>query len=312
MSAITSRFISNSASLVYGVKPLFKETLLGSRSHALGVKGVIFDWAGTTIDYGCKAPMAVFRKVFAEEGVPISVAEARAPMGVHKKVHIRKITQLPAVAERWMKVYSRPPNETDIEKMYAKFVPQQLECLANYCDLIPGTLETVKFIRDRKWKIGTTTGYTYEMKKILLSEAKKRGYSPDSMVTADGVQEGRPFPFMVRKSCDCLDLPLFSTVKVDDTPDGVIEGVAAGTWGVHLFQTGNEVGLTEEELNRLPQEEKQRLLQHAAKSAAGVAHFIIPGIWELPRVLMEIDMLIKTGHSPDDYPEAHRALTALR
>ena len=49
------------------------------------LEAVILDWAGTTMDYGCMAPAVVFRKVFAEMGVPITMEEARKPMGAHKK-----------------------------------------------------------------------------------------------------------------------------------------------------------------------------------------------------------------------------------
>ena len=39
------------------------------------------------------APAVVFVEVFERKGVPITMAEARAPMGAHKRVHIRKIAE---------------------------------------------------------------------------------------------------------------------------------------------------------------------------------------------------------------------------
>jgi phosphonoacetaldehyde hydrolase len=51
----------------------------------MAIRLVVFDWAGTVIDFGCCAPVAAFRDAFAKLGVPVSVAEARAPMGLHKK-----------------------------------------------------------------------------------------------------------------------------------------------------------------------------------------------------------------------------------
>ena len=39
------------------------------------VKAVIFDWAGTVVDYGSLAPMGAFVETFAEFGVEISPAE---------------------------------------------------------------------------------------------------------------------------------------------------------------------------------------------------------------------------------------------
>ncbi len=43
-----------------------------------------FDWAGTTVDYGCFAPLEVFMKIFQKRGVEITAAEARKPMGLLK------------------------------------------------------------------------------------------------------------------------------------------------------------------------------------------------------------------------------------
>ena len=48
------------------------------------IEAVIFDWAGTTVDYGCFAPLEVFMKIFHKRGVEITVEEARKPMGLLK------------------------------------------------------------------------------------------------------------------------------------------------------------------------------------------------------------------------------------
>ena len=71
-----------------------------SRSYRGKLQAVLLDWAGTTMDYGCYAPAVVFVEVFERKGVPITVEEAREPMGAHKKVHIRAISKIPAVARR--------------------------------------------------------------------------------------------------------------------------------------------------------------------------------------------------------------------
>lgn len=40
----------------------------------------ILDWAGTVLDHGVYAPAVVFIDVFEQHGVPITMAEARAPV----------------------------------------------------------------------------------------------------------------------------------------------------------------------------------------------------------------------------------------
>src|SRR5438045_1358961 len=131
------------------------------------IQAVLLDWAGTTMDYGCMAPAVVFIEVYKRKGVEISVEEAREPMGAHKKVHIRQISKNDGVAKRWQQTLGRKPTEEDIESMFQEFIPLQLECLAEYADLVPGTLEAVADFRRRGLKIGSTTGYTGEMMTLL-------------------------------------------------------------------------------------------------------------------------------------------------
>ena len=90
------------------------------------LKAVILDWAGTVLDCGVYAPAVVFVEVFRNEGVPITMEEAREPMGTHKKVHIRKITQIEAVRKRWFEKFGKYPDEDDIERMYQNFIPMQV------------------------------------------------------------------------------------------------------------------------------------------------------------------------------------------
>lgn len=56
--------------------------------------GVIFDWTGTTVDYGCFAPVQAFADSFAEFGVIPTMDEVRAPMGMLKRDHVRTMLQM--------------------------------------------------------------------------------------------------------------------------------------------------------------------------------------------------------------------------
>ena len=143
------------------------------RRYSGPIEAVLLDWAGTTMDFGCMAPAVVFVEVFKRKKVPISVEEARAPMGAHKRVHIQRITELDSVRRRWQEAHGRPPNDGDIDAMFAEFVPLQLDCLSTYSALIPGALEAVAKLRSRGIKIGSTTGYLTEMMKINLEEDRK-------------------------------------------------------------------------------------------------------------------------------------------
>ncbi len=51
------------------------------RTYRGPIKALLLDWAGTTMDFGCMAPAVVFIKVYEKAGVPITMEEARQPMG---------------------------------------------------------------------------------------------------------------------------------------------------------------------------------------------------------------------------------------
>jgi len=270
------------------------------RSYRGPVKGVILDWAGTTMDYGCFAPAVVFVEVYKRHGVPITIEQAREPMGAHKKVHIRAISQTEAVQRRWQKVLGRLPNEEDVEAMFRDFVPLQLACLADFADLIPGTLEALADFRARGLKIGSTTGYTTEMMEVLLQEAKKRGYVPDSSVCASQVPAGRPDPWMCLQNALNLQVfPMESLVKVGDTLPDILEGLNAGMWTIGVAKTGNELGLTLQEASALADDALQRKLARAYQRMyqAG-AHYVVDGISDVPYVLDKINARLARGERP--------------
>jgi phosphonoacetaldehyde hydrolase len=271
-----------------------------SRSYRGPLKAVILDWAGTTIDYGCYAPAVVFVQVFERKGVPITIAEAREPMGAHKKVHIRMISKTDAVAERWEKVHGRRPTEDDVDAMFEDFVPLQLACLADYADLIPGCLEAVADFRHRGLKIGSTTGYTGEMMELLLAEAKKRGYEPDASVCATDVPAGRPYPYMCLKNAIDLQVyPMEAIVKVGDTLPDIDEGLNAGMWTIALAKTGNEIGLNEAEIAALAPDVYEAKLARAKKRLHQMgAHYVVDGISDVPPLLDDINTRLARGERP--------------
>ena len=126
------------------------------------VKAVIFDWAGTVVDYGSLAPMGAFVETFAEFGVTISVDEARGPMGMSKRPHLAAIVALPRVAAASGRSPrpGKPSKKRTIDALYAAFLPRNIAVAARYAALIPGVADVVGQLRRAGVKIGSTTGYT--------------------------------------------------------------------------------------------------------------------------------------------------------
>lgn len=96
--------------------------------------------------------------------------------------------------------------------------------------------------------------------------------------------------------------PIASLVKVDDTADGVMEGVAAGCWSVGLAKTGNYVGLNMHEIDELQRSDAaqyDRLLSRSYDilSSAG-AHYVIDDISGLTAVIDDINRRMANGERP--------------
>jgi len=271
-----------------------------SHAYTGPLEAALLDWAGTTMDYGCYAPAVAFVDVYKRRGVEISMEEARIPMGAHKKVHIRKISQIPDVAERWQRINGQACTEDDVESMFQEFVPIQLQCLPDYADLIPGTVETVDAMRERGLKIGSTTGYLPDMMEILQEEARNRGYEPDSTVCAGDVPAGRPEPWMCLRNAEKLGVyPMKAIVKIGDTLPDIEEGLNAGMWTVGLAKTGNEMGLNEAEVAALPPEELKTKLERAFTRLQDTgAHYVVEKISDVLPILDAIDQRLAKGESP--------------
>lgn len=270
------------------------------RTYRGPIQAALLDWAGTTMDFGCMAPAVVFVKVFERAGVPISMEEARAPMGAHKRVHIQKVTELDGVKARWTARHGRPPGEKDVDRMFADFVPLQLDCLSEYSELIPGTLDVVRTLRGRGVKIGSTTGYLREMMEINVRDAKKQGYEPDSAVCASDVPAGRPYPYMCLQNVINLQVsPLEACVKIDDTVPGIEEGLSASMWTIGLAISGNEVGLPLAEWRALASAEQasRRSRAYERMRMAG-AHYVVDTIADVLPCFDDVAARLARGEQP--------------
>jgi len=275
---------------------------MGNSRHTShrSLKAVILDWAGTTVDYGCMAPAAVFIETFRQHGVSVTMAQARAPMGKFKKDHIREITQMEPVAAQWRAVHGKPCSEADVEAMYHDFLPLQIAVIAQYADVIPGVVETIADFRERGLKIGSTTGYTRAIMDVLAPLAAQHGYAPDAAVCADEVPAARPYPWMCyRNQIELNVYPSEVCVKIGDTVPDIDEGLNAGMWTIGVVKCGNEIGLSEPEIAQLPYAELDARLKagHKHLRYAG-AHYTVDNLSEVPPLINAINERLASGERP--------------
>jgi phosphonoacetaldehyde hydrolase len=265
-----------------------------------GIKAIVFDWAGTVIDFGSIAPIEALRTAFAHHDVPISEAEARTDMGMAKRDHVRAILALPRVHAAWTAVHGRAPEEADGDRLYKDLTPLMREAAARHTTLIPGVAETVAALQQAGVRIGSCTGYTRDMMADILPRAAAQGYAPEVVVCAGETAEGRPSPLMMWKVMVDLGVwPAFACIKVDDAEVGVAEGRAAGAWTVGIAASGNLVGLSVEAFAALDAGDRDaRLTEARASLAAAGADFVIDTVAELPPVLETIAGRLARGERP--------------
>lgn len=264
------------------------------------LKAVVLDWAGTMVDHGSRAPMGAFVEVFGQFGVPISIAEARRPMGRPKWDHIHALLNEPAVAARWRAAHGAAPTDADVDRIHAVFVPLNARAVTDHADLIPGVLEAIADARRRGLRIGSTTGYTRDIMERLQPAARAAGLEVDTLVCAGDLPAGRPTPMMMYRCF--LDLgvyPASTVVKVDDTDVGIAEGLAAGCWTVGVALSGNACGLSRVDLEALsPPARAEAYARAAGELTRAGAHFVVGSVAELPAVLDAIEGRLRRGERP--------------
>jgi phosphonoacetaldehyde hydrolase len=264
------------------------------------LKAAILDWAGTAVDHGSLAPVAALQRVFAENGVGITVAEARKDMGVLKQDQIRFILAGDRVAQEWTRLHGQSPSEEDVVRIFTEFLPKQAEILAQFSEPIEGAPETVEAWKAAGLRIGSTTGYTRELLDIVAAAAALRGYFPEASVTPDEVGAGRPTPFMCYRNAILLGVyPLSACVKIGDTPSDIAEGRNAGMWTIAITRTGNEIGLSKDQWDALPPSEQESLEQQAgARLCAAGAQYVAGSLAECKPILADIEHRLAAGEHP--------------
>jgi len=248
---------------------------------------VIFDWAGTVVDFGCRAPIAALLEAFSVRGVKLEERSARADMGKSKLDHVRALLARPEVCKAWIMANGAPPDETDVAALMHALGPLMREAAADAAELVPGVEATVEALRAAGLRIGSSTGYSREMMEPVLTRAAAQGYTPDHLVCAGETPAGRPAPLMIYKACAELGVwPLSRVVKVDDSEVGIEEGRAAGCFTVGVAASGNGLGLSRAAFEALDHDDrKARLGAVGARLKASGADIVIETVADLVAAL---------------------------
>lgn len=261
----------------------------------MSIKGVVFDWAGTIIDFGSLAPMGAFVKLFQRHGVHITVEQARVPMGLPKLEHIRALGGMPDVAQSWRASHHGLDfTDEDAVTLLKEFEPMSAASAWEHRFFIPGFLQAYWWMKSKGMRSATTTGYTRNIMTPIISHAESMGFEPDLVICCDDVIKSRPDPMGMFACCDAMGLkPGHQVVKVDDTAPGIEEALNANCLAIGVAASGNALGWSELEWRSASADQRKKALESAEKSLikAG-AHLVIPTVADLPRA---IQMLSNTG-----------------
>ena len=265
------------------------------------IKLVVFDWAGTTVDHGCFAPVQPFIDVLTRNGVTISASDARGPMGIDKKEHLRALLALPHAAKQWGDHHgSAEAMEADVDRLFAEMTPLAVESVRGHTQLIDGVREMAAELRRRGLKIGATTGYFTEAAQACHLAAAEQGYRPDAAFCVSDVTCGRPAPFMIYRNMEATGMyPAASVLKIGDTVPDIEEGLNAGCWSAGVVLTGSEMGLTEADLAKLPASERARRTDAIREKLLDVgAHDTIDFVSDTPALVDDINARLAAGERP--------------
>ncbi|KPL68412.1 hypothetical protein SZ64_09945 [Erythrobacter sp. SG61-1L] len=264
------------------------------------LQAVLFDLAGTLIDFGSMAPVRAFGRAFDAFGISLSDAQIRRPMGSAKRDHIELILAEPDVRSCWSSRFGAEPGPTEIDRLYAEFLEADARLATEHCDPVPGAGDLIASLRARGIATGATTGYPREILDRIAPLIAERGIALGAMVSASDVSNGRPAPDMCLRGMGVLGIgdPAVCLV-VDDTLAGIEAGRAAGMWTVGVAASGNEMGLTLAGWEALPAAERRTRLSAIQERMHGAgAHYVIASVADLEEPIAAIEAALAMGERP--------------
>ncbi|MEI6215062.1 MAG: phosphonoacetaldehyde hydrolase [Desulfuromonadales bacterium] len=270
------------------------------RTYTGPVMGVILDWDGTIVDYGACASVNLIVELFRRHGVQLGTSQVRTTMGIGQRAQLESICELDQVALQWEQVHGMYPTQRDIYSLYREFIPLQTASLSEFGQPVSGALESIRALKNMGVAIGTTSSFTSEMLRKLTVEACCKGFEPDVSICIDHVPAGRPHPWMCLKAALELQIyPMEAIVKIGDSLPDVEEGLNAGMWTIAIAKTGTEVGLTEDELKLLSEDDRNaRIIRAREKLSRGGAHYVADALEDVPQIIDEINRRLADGEGP--------------
>jgi phosphonoacetaldehyde hydrolase len=195
------------------------------------------------------------------------------------------------VKNEWIKVYNSHPTEEDVDAIYHIVTPKMMEAIEQSCEPIDGVIEIIQQLKSQGIKIGSTTGYIDIMMEKIIPAAAAKGLTVDSAINSSDCKEGRPSPFMIFRNMENLGIYDVSEVlKVGDTVADIGEGLSAKVWTAGVIYSGNEVGLSKSEFEKLGEKSKGELIKTVSEKLLNAgANYVMKEMSEIFGVIDNIN-----------------------
>ncbi|MCH4170888.1 MAG: phosphonoacetaldehyde hydrolase [Lactobacillus sp.] len=263
------------------------------------VEAVVFDWAGTTVDFGSLAPILAFKAAFKDFGIDVSDATIRQDIGLNKLAHVQKILADSEVQNLWQEKNPEIDLESAVDEVYARFQKLIDHHIAATAQLTPGMPIALAYFEANHIKVASTSGYTQPMIATALAATAPQGYAPLVNITSEltaGV--GRPAPDMLNLAIQELGVSdPQAVIKVGDTINDILEAKNAGAIAVGVINSSNLIGLSETQWLALDRDRQAELATEARKIFTRTgADYVIATMAELPALIDKINTLGVTNH----------------
>ncbi|WP_066757058.1 phosphonatase-like hydrolase [Crocinitomix algicola] len=184
------------------------------------IKLVVFDMAGTTIDED-NVVYKTIQNTLNQYNFNFTLTEVLVNCaGKEKRQAIKDVLRFKDIEQ----------TDEQINTIFESFKENLKEAYATLTvKSFKGVEELFTTLKEKQIKIALNTGYDLITAKSLLNNLNwKEGVEFDTLVTADDVEKGRPFPDMIYKAMDRTGITSSEHVaKIGDSIVDIAEGKSA-------------------------------------------------------------------------------------
>lgn len=253
----------------------------------MAIEAVIFDWAGTTIDYGSRASLVAFQRTFASFGVTLTEAAIRRNMGMEQLAQVRRLLKDDTVRTAVAAHFGQISTDDLALSIFSALKRTLLAILPTCAKLKPGVGDLIAFLDANAIPYGTTSGGDPDLLSDLLVLAAPQGFRPRVNITVKDTGAGRPDPAMNRLAMAQLGVrhPARALI-LGDTLDDIRAAQATGANAVGVIEGSSLLALSQTQWQALTDQERQALRLKARREyAAAGADLIVNNARDLIRLM---------------------------